>query len=79
MLPNPKRKDKKGRTILEEKDISCFDTIELDEAFIDMQILINDLSIGIRSTDLDTISIDNIYTLQGICINILERIKDKLN
>lgn len=36
MLPNPKRKDKKGRTILEEKDISCFDTIELDEAFIDM-------------------------------------------
>lgn len=79
MLPNPKRKNKNGRTILEETDINCFDTIELEEAFVDMQILINNLFKDIRTTDLDTASINNIYTLQEICISILERIKDKLN
>lgn len=79
MLPNPKRKDKKGRTILEETDIICFDTVELEETFVDMQILINNLFKNLRTSNLDTASVDNISTLQEICISILEKINDKLN
>lgn len=87
MRPRPDRKTKKGKTILEETDRYtnlinfnelCTDTIALEEDFTDMQMLIYDILQDLPATPLDNTTIGCIFTLEQICMIILEKINTKL-
>lgn len=87
MLPNPRRKTKKGRNILEEVDgyedlvylkELYSDTLMLEDMFTDMQMLICDMTNNLKTQDIDNITMESIYTLQQVCITILEKINTKI-
>lgn len=87
MINKQDRKDNKGRIILEETDgytnliefnELCTDAIALEEDFTDMQMLIYDILQDLPVTPLDNITIGCIFTLEQICMIILEKINTKL-
>lgn len=87
MRPRPDRKTEKGKTILEETDgysnliefnELCTDTIALEEDFTDIQMLIYDILQDLPVTPLDDTTIGCIFTLEQICMIILEKINTKL-
>ena len=87
MRSKPDRKNSKGKTILEETDgytnlinfnELCTDTIALEEDFTDMQMLIYDILQDLPATPLDNTTIECIFTLEQICMIILEKINTKL-
>lgn len=83
MINRPVRKNKDGRTILEEiNEIPLeeyfSDTLALEEDFSDMQMLICDILGKLPDTPLNNIEISCISTLEQACITILEKINTKL-
>ena len=87
MINKQDRKDNKGRIILEETDgytnliefnELCPDTIALEEDFTDMQMLIYDILQDLPVTPLDNTTIGCIFTLEQMCMIILEKINIKL-
>ena len=83
MITRPTRKDKNGRTILEEiNEIPLeeyfSDTLTLEEDFSDMQMLICDILGKLPDMPLTNTDISWITTLEQVCITILEKINTKL-
>lgn len=87
MIDRPIRKNKDGRTILEEFDgytdtynlQNYFsDTLALEEDFSDMQMLICDILGKLPDMPLTNIDISWITILEQACITILEKINTKL-
>ena len=83
MITRPTRKDKNGRTILEEiNELPIIeylsDTFALEEDFSDMQMLICDILAKLPDTPLNYTEISCIGTLEQACITILEKINTKL-
>lgn len=54
------------------------DTLMLEDVFADMQMLISDITNKLQATDIDNTTIECIYTLQQVCITILEKINNKI-
>ena len=79
MIINKDRKDSRGKTILEETDLlNITDSICLEEDFLDMQMLVYDIQQKINNAELNQERLNCIYTLEQICMNILERINTKI-
>lgn len=84
MINKETRKTKDGKEILEEKEAVlflkelCNDTLLLDDTFSDMQMLICDMLGKLSDFPLTTKEIELIFTLQQICMTILEKINTKL-
>lgn len=79
MINHKDRKDNRGKTILEETDLlNMTDSICLEEDFSDMQILLCDIQNKINTVGLSQEMLNCIYTLEQVCMNILERINTKL-
>lgn len=56
----------------------CNDTLLLDDTFSDMQMLIHNMLEKLSTFPLTTEEIELIFTLQQICMTILEKINTKL-
>lgn len=56
----------------------CSDSLLLDDTFSDMQMLICDIIGKLSATPLDNTTIECIYTLQQVCIIVLEKINTKI-
>lgn len=87
MRIKPDRKTEKGKTILEETDGYTetlylkelySDTLMLEDMFTDMQMLMYDIFNKLQVTDIDNTTIECIYTLQQVCMAILEKINTKI-
>lgn len=87
MRIKPDRKTSKGRTILEETDEYikplllkelCSDTLMLEDVFTDIQMLVCDMLGKLSAAAIDNETIECIYTLQQVCITILEKINTKI-
>lgn len=86
MIRKPDRKNKYGKTILEEingtNEIPLgeyfSDTLALEEDFSDMQMLICDILGKLLDKPLTNTDISWITTLEQACITILEKINTKL-